>query len=98
MHIIWILVKILILAISGYVSLKLAARFACVNFDKNTILFIGAVTSLIMIIPWAGFLLSAFFIISMSKWFSDADFYPDACLIAGIATPCIYLIRLILYF
>lgn len=92
-----ILIRILLLVVAGWALLRLAARFACVELDRNTIFTIALLCSLLMIIPYAGFFLSFFFIVSMTYRLSEADLFPDSTIIGAISAPGLYLARLILF-
>ncbi len=61
------------------------AKFARVKAQLGTIVVICALSSILLMIPWIGWLLSIYCMLRLSSRLTDADFWPDAVLISFAA-------------
>ena len=72
------------------------ARFARVKTQFGTLIVICALASVLLMIPYIGWLLSVYCMLRLTSRLTDADFWPDSVIIAFIAmTPTILLNLLI---
>lgn len=57
------------------------ARFARVKAQLGTLVVICALASVLLMIPWIGWLLSIYCMLRLTSRLTDADFWPDALII-----------------
>ena len=72
------------------------ARFARVRAPLSILLVICALSSILLMIPWIGWLLSIYCMLRLTSRLTDAEFWPDAVIVSFFAmTPSILLNLLI---
>ncbi len=73
------------------------AKFARVRAQMGTILIISALCSILLLVPWVGWILSVYCMVRLSSRLTEAEFWPDAMIIAFIAMAPALLLRWLIY-
>jgi hypothetical protein len=80
----WKLALPLLMAVMT-VCMFYGAKFAKVRAHKGTILVICALSSILLMIPWLGWLLACVCMLRLCSKLTDADLWPDSALVTFCA-------------
>lgn len=93
----WWLVKFILLVFVTCMTMHYGKDFAEVKISSGSIVVIGLLCSLILIIPYVGWIIAIFFMLRLIMRLADADMWPDAGLITIMTMPVAYIFRYILF-
>jgi len=79
------------------VCMHFGARFARVKALLGTVLIVCALSSVLLLIPWVGWLLSIYCMLRLTVKLTDAELFPDAALVTFIAMAPTLLLRWFVY-
>jgi putative Mn2+ efflux pump MntP len=80
----WKIALPLLMAVMS-VSMYYGARFARVRAQLGTVVVVCALSSILLMIPWIGWLLAIYCMLRLTSRLTDAEFWPDAVVVSFIA-------------
>ncbi len=91
------LLKVLVLLIGLLFLLAYVSGQMRIKFPPGAILAVGVILTLLIAIPYAGWILATLFLLRFTTVMTNARFWPDSTALALVMIPLLYLLKLILF-
>ena len=91
------LLKGLLLLIALLVLLSYVSSQMRIKFPPGAVLALGVILTLLIGIPYAGWILAALFLLRFTTVMTNADFWPESTALALVIIPLLELLKHLLY-